>query len=137
MDRKEKRVKEEDPTAEGLFDERLGPVPFDLARVMIRENRRSLESILGGYDKGKAENFPIIKNKYSTLINEHFSLRNVRYHERGKIDGMKAYQDTHAISNCSKTKIRMMHVKRRSELKGRPKRKGKEKRTRKLTWTGL
>ena len=50
---KQKKIKEEDPTAEGLFDERLGTVPFDLIRVMIKDNRNSLESILGGYSKGK------------------------------------------------------------------------------------
>ena len=45
-------MKQEDPTAEGLFDERLGPVPFELAEYMIKDNRRCLESILGGFSKG-------------------------------------------------------------------------------------
>ena len=43
---------DEDPTAEGLFDERLGTVPFDLEEVLIKDNRRCLESVLGGFPKG-------------------------------------------------------------------------------------
>ena len=63
--RRQKKTIEEDPTAEGLFDERLGTVPFDLVECMIKDNRRCLESILGGFPKGIGKYFFLVYLKVS------------------------------------------------------------------------
>ena len=46
------RVKRENPDAAGLCDERLGYIPIELHVALVKDNRRILESILGGYSKG-------------------------------------------------------------------------------------
>ena len=55
------QAKNEDENAMGLYDERLGYIPIDLHVALIRDNRRILESILGGYSKGNDDNLTFLR----------------------------------------------------------------------------